>query len=98
MFLPGAVTVRKGCRDEKSATWLFWSTAPTETTPKQTAGSSTGLLDLPSLPLAVNFVTEALRLTGPSLYSAKPLTPSAAGIEKPMVERPLEARNRSGAA
>ncbi len=40
MFTPGADIVRYGWRDEKSATAPRPSTAPTETTPMHTPGSS----------------------------------------------------------
>ena len=56
MFTPGAVTVRYLCRDEKGATRPFESTAPTETTPRHTPGSSTGLPFCPALPAAATTI------------------------------------------
>src|SRR4051812_8666146 len=50
MLSPGADTVRYGCREEKDVTFRPLSTAPTEITPRQTPGSSTGESSSPELP------------------------------------------------
>ena len=54
MSTPGAVSVRYGCRDENGATVPVLSTAPTDTTPRHTPGSSTASSSAPRLPLAAN--------------------------------------------
>ena len=60
MQAPGAVTVRYLCRDENPGTAPFESTAPTDTTPRQTPGSSTGLPFSPELPDAATTIAPLL--------------------------------------